>query len=162
MRSFEYTLIITLAQLPGYLVAALLVERWGRRATLVTFLAGSALAAGLFGLVEGAAQVLVIGSLLSFSNLGAWGAVYATTPEVYPTPVRATGAGSAAAFGRIASIIAPLSVPPMLAAGGPGLVFAAFAAAFVLAAVAALALPELRGAALEDAPPAGTAVRAVA
>ena len=42
VRSFEYTLIITLAQLPGYAVAAVLIERWGRRPTLATFLAGSA------------------------------------------------------------------------------------------------------------------------
>ena len=47
VKSFEYTLIITLAQLPGYAVAAVLIERWGRRATLVTFLAGSALAAAV-------------------------------------------------------------------------------------------------------------------
>ena len=48
---------------------------------------------------------------LSFFNLGAWGALYAVTPEVYPTPLRGTGTGSAAGFGRIASILAPLSVP---------------------------------------------------
>ena len=36
-------------------------------------------------------------------RLGAWGAVYAATPEVYPTCVRATGDGWAAGYGRIAS-----------------------------------------------------------
>ena len=48
---------------------------------------------------------------LSFFNLGAWGALYAVTPEVYPTALRATGSGWAAGFGRIASILAPLAVP---------------------------------------------------
>src|SRR5690606_12168209 len=33
IRSFEYTLIITLAQLPGYAVSAWLIETWGRRRT---------------------------------------------------------------------------------------------------------------------------------
>ena len=38
--------------------------------------------------------------------------------ETYPTSLRGTGAGWAAGVGRIASIVAPLSVPPLLAAGG--------------------------------------------
>jgi putative MFS transporter len=88
--------------------------------------------------------------LLSFFNLGAWGALYAVTPELYPTALRGTGAGWAAGFGRIASILAPLAVPPLRSAGGTGLVFTVFAAAFVVAALSALGLPERRGAALED------------
>lgn len=150
VRSFGFTLIITLAQLPGYAVAAVLIEVWGRRATLGTFLVGSAVAAGLFGWAGGDTAVLVAGMLLSFFNLGAWGALYAVTPEIYPTALRGTGAGWAAGFGRIASIVAPLVVPPLLVAGGNELTFAVFAVAFVLAACGALALPELRGRALQE------------
>ncbi|MBX9245367.1 MFS transporter [Actinotalea ferrariae] len=150
VQSFGYTLVITLAQLPGYAVAAVLIETWGRRATLATFLVGSAVSAGLFGWAGGTTGVLVAGMLLSFFNLGAWGALYAVTPEIYPTSLRGTGSGWAAGFGRIASILAPLAVPPLLAAGGKELTFAAFAAAFVVAAVAALGLPELRGRALQE------------
>ena len=47
-KSFGYTLAISIAQLPGYFLAAFLVERWGRRKTLSVFLAVSALAAFLF------------------------------------------------------------------------------------------------------------------
>ena len=117
VRSFGFTLIITLAQLPGYAVAAYLIERWGRRPTLAVFLVGSAVGAGLFAAADGDTAVLVTGMVLSFFNLGAWGALYAVTPEVYPTALRATGAGAAAGFGRIASIAAPLCVPPLLDAG---------------------------------------------
>ncbi|MGY1771508.1 MFS transporter [Blastococcus sp. SYSU D00813] len=151
VQSFGYTLLITLAQLPGYAVSAVLVETWGRRPTLAVFLAGSALGAGLFAVADSTATVLVFGMTLSFFNLGAWGAVYAVTPEVYPTALRGTGAGAAAGFGRIASILAPLSVPPLLDAGGEGLVFGVFAAFFLLAAAASLRLPEQRGRTLEDA-----------
>jgi putative MFS transporter len=156
VRSFGYTLLITLAQLPGYAVSAVLVERWGRRRTLVAALLGSAAAAALFasapaaGAENGTATVLTAGMLLSFFNLGAWGALYAVTPELYPTPLRGTGSGWAAGFGRIASIVAPLCVPLLSGAGGTGLVFAVFAAVFVLAALAATALPELRGRALAE------------
>ncbi len=52
VRSFSFTLIITLAQLPGYAAAAWLIEVWGRRATLAVFLVGSAVSAGAFGLAD--------------------------------------------------------------------------------------------------------------
>lgn len=145
VKSFEYTLIITLAQLPGYAVSAWLIEKWGRRPTLAAFLAGSAGAAVLFAMADSRDAILVAGCLLSFFNLGAWGAVYAATPEVYPTAIRATGAGWAAGFGRIASIIAPLCVPPLLAAGGSEAVFGTFAAFFGVAIAGALLLPEWKG-----------------
>lgn len=150
VKSFEYTLIITLAQLPGYAVSAWLVEKWGRRATLASFLAGSAVSAALFATAGDVSAILVFGSMLSFFNLGAWGALYAATPELYPTWVRATGTGSAAGFGRLASIAAPLLVPVLVQAGGLTLPFAVFAGFFVIAALGALALPDVRGQALKD------------
>ena len=107
-----------------------------------------------FAAADGRAAVLITGMVLSFFNLGAWGALYAVTPEVYPTVLRATGAGAAAGFGRLASIAAPLCVPPLIDAGGSGLVFGVFSAFFVLAAVATWWLPERRGQSLDDAPPA--------
>ncbi|MGO3319382.1 MAG: MFS transporter [Microbacterium gubbeenense] len=145
VRSFEYTLIITLAQLPGYALAAWLIEVWGRRATLSVFLAGSAVSAMLFGTAGEVWQILLYGCLLSFFNLGAWGALYAVSPEAYPTAVRATGAGAAAAVGRVASIVAPLFTPWALNIGGAPLVFTVFAICFAVAAVSAWGLSELRG-----------------
>ena len=142
VRSFEYTLIITLAQLPGYAVAAWLIEKWGRRPPLATFLRGSGVAAGLFGLQSSTAGILLAGMALSFFNLGAWGALYAIGPEIYPTAMRGTGTGAAAAAGRVAAIIAPLGVPFLLAGGGSPLVFGVFAVSFAVAASSALLLPE--------------------
>ena len=150
VKSFGFTLIITLAQLPGYAVAAWLIEVWGRRVTLSVFLAGSVAAAVLFGTATGEAAVIGAGMALSFFTLGAWGALYAVTPEVYPTSLRATGAGWAAGVGRIASIVAPLSVPPLLALGGAPLLFVVFAVFFAVAAAAVWGLREARGVALDD------------
>ena len=148
VKSFSFTLIITLAQLPGYAAAAWLIEVWGRRSTLATFLVGSALAAGLYGMAGSEVTIILVGCLLSFFNLGAWGALYAIGPELYPTALRGRGTGAAAGFGRLASILAPLIVPPLVAAGGVGWLFVLFAAAFAIAALAALSLPELKGKAL--------------
>ncbi len=150
VRSFGFTLIITLAQLPGYAVAAWLIEVWGRRLTLSVFLAGSAVSAIFFGTATAESVVIGTGMALSFFNLGAWGALYAVTPEMYPTSLRATGSGWAAGVGRIASIIAPLTVPLLLAWGGAPLLFVVFAAFFAVAAGAAWGLVDRRGRALDD------------
>src|SRR5690625_5222122 len=150
VQSFGYTLTITLAQLPGYAVAAFLIEKWGRRPTLTVFLAGSAVAAVLFGQATTVTAIIAAGMALSAFNLGAWGALYAVSPEIYPTALRGTGSGSAAAFGRLASIIAPLAVPWFTGVGGTAAAFLAFGIAFVVAMVGALFLPEYRGAALEE------------
>ncbi|GAA3021079.1 MFS transporter [Microbacterium dextranolyticum] len=150
VKSFGFTLVITLAQLPGYAVAAWLIEVWGRRATLSVFLVGAAGSAVFFGTAAGEGGVIGAGMALSFFTLGAWGALYAVTPEMYPTSLRAAGAGWAAGVGRIASIVAPLSVPPLLALGGTPFLFAIFAAFFVVAAAAAWGLADRRGIPLDD------------
>ncbi|MFL0409752.1 MFS transporter [Microbacterium paludicola] len=155
VKSFGFTLIITLAQLPGYAVAAWLIEVWGRRATLATFLVGSAIAAILFGNSTQEWQIIATGMALSFFNLGAWGALYAVTPELYPTALRATGAGWAAAAGRIASIVAPLFVPWAMGIGGAPLLFTVFSIFFAVAAVGVIPLAERKGAALEERLPVG-------
>ncbi|APT96045.1 membrane protein [Corynebacterium stationis] len=148
VRSFSFTLIITLAQLPGYAAAAWLIEVWGRRVTLAVFLVGSAVSAGAFGLADSEVSIIIAGCFLSFFNLGAWGALYAIGPELYPTHIRGRGTGAAAGFGRIASIISPLIVPPILAAAGQPWLFVLFASAFAIAAIAAFTLPENKGKAL--------------
>ncbi|MGP5507510.1 MFS transporter [Corynebacterium flavescens] len=148
VKSFTFTLIITLAQLPGYAAAAWLIEVWGRRITLAVFLIGSAVAAGCYGFASSDATIIAAGCLLSFFNLGAWGALYAIGPELYPTSLRGSGTGAAAGFGRIASIIAPLIVPLIFASFGIGWLFALFALAFLIAALAAFALPEQKDKAL--------------
>ncbi|GAA3624618.1 MFS transporter [Microbacterium awajiense] len=149
VRSFGFTVIITLAQLPGYAAAAWLIEVWGRRTTLSVFLVGSALSAIVFGTASTEALIIGAGMALSFFNLGAWGALYAVTPEMYPTSLRATGSGWAAGVGRIASILAPLAVPGLLLAGGTPLLFVVFAVFFGVAAVAAWGLADRRGASLD-------------
>ena len=148
VKSFEFTLIMTLAQVPGYAAAAWLIEVIGRRITLALVLAGSALAAVCYGLATTPALIITAGLFLSFFNLGAWGALYAIGPELYPTTIRGTGTGAAAAFGRIASIVTPLLVPVFIATGGNVLTFAVFGVAFAVAAGSAFLLPEQKGRAI--------------
>ena len=120
VQSFSFTLWITLAQIPGYFAAAWLVERIGRRATLAPFMILCAGASWCFGQAGSARALLLWGCLVSFFNLGAWGVTYGYTPELYPTRLRGTGTGSAAAFGRFGGVLAPLAVGRLLAIAGTG------------------------------------------
>lgn len=117
IKSFEYVLVMTLAQLPGYFTAAWFIEKMGRKFVLITYLTGTAVSAYFFGTAEALPWLITSGILLSFFNLGAWGALYAYTPEQYPTVIRGTGAGMAAAVGRIGGILGPLVVGYMMTSG---------------------------------------------
>ena len=141
VKSFEYILIMTFAQLPGYFTVAWLIERVGRKWVLVTYLLGTLLSAYLFGVAESANQLLLYGALLSFFNLGAWGAMYAYTPEQYTTNIRATGAGMAASVGRIGGILGPLMVGLLVAnAVSVNVIFGLFSLSLALAILAILLL----------------------
>jgi MFS transporter, putative metabolite:H+ symporter len=115
IKSFEYVLIMTLAQLPGYFTAAWFIEKFGRKFVLVVYLIGTAVSAYFFGAAESTALLMTSGILLSFFNLGAWGGLYAYTPEQYPTIMRGTGSGMAAAIGRVGGVLGPLLVGNLVA-----------------------------------------------
>ncbi|WP_066737414.1 MFS transporter [Cupriavidus sp. D384] len=114
MRGQAFLVILALVQLPGYALAAYGVERWGRKPTLIGFLLLSAVGSMLYSL--GTAPVVVVGStlLMSFALLGTWGALYAFTPEVYPTNLRATGMGTAGAVARFGGLFAPAVIAPVM------------------------------------------------
>ncbi|HFJ9441034.1 MULTISPECIES: MFS transporter [Bacillus] len=141
IKSFQYVLIMTLAQLPGYFTAAWFIERLGRKFVLVTYLIGTACSAYLFGVAESLTVLIVAGMLLSFFNLGAWGALYAYTPEQYPTVIRGTGAGMAAAFGRIGGILGPLLVGYLVASQASlSLIFTIFCGSILIGVFAVILL----------------------
>ncbi|CAH0515553.1 unnamed protein product [Peronospora belbahrii] len=105
---WETILIITAFQLPGYFAAACLVEVIGRKQTLVLFLIGAFASAIAMGYVNATKTlVTVTGSFTSFFMLGAWGCVYAYTPENYPTAIRGMGAAYPSGFSRIGSFSGP-------------------------------------------------------
>ena len=110
-KSFQYFIITAVAQLPGYWSAAYLIEKVGRKKTLSSYLFISGLAGLLFykfASSGNASMILLSAVLFSFFNLGAWGAIYAYTPELYPTGVRGTGTGWAGAMARIGGGLAPI------------------------------------------------------
>lgn len=133
VKTFEYVLIMTLAQLPGYYAAAWLVDIIGRKYTLSLFLLLSGICSFFFGSASTPATLMCWGAAMSFFNLGAWGVIYTYTPEQYPTTIRALGSGWAAGFGRIGGMLAPMLVGVMLAnAWGMNTIFMMFASVFII------------------------------
>jgi putative MFS transporter len=149
MRGQEFLILLALAQLPGYALSAYGVERWGRRPTLVGFLVLSAVGCMFYSF--GNTTPVVVGStlLMSFALLGTWGALYAFTPEVYPTGLRASAMGMAGAVARFGGLFAPAIVAPVMATHFT-LALAMLAAFLALGALAVLCVDvESRQRALE-------------
>jgi MFS transporter, putative metabolite:H+ symporter len=157
-QAFLLNLIISLFQIPGYFSAAFLVERWGRKPTLVTFLLLNAVGAFFFAeqslsVRPDVAQILIWGAVMAFFNLGAWGIVYTYTPELYPTRLRGTGTGFAAAAGRFGGVLGPYAVGAMLVAyaGSQYAVFITFTVILVIGGLTVLVLgEETKGRTLEE------------
>lgn len=125
---YLYFLLIALVQIPGYLSAAYLVDRIGRRPTLGSYLVLSGVFTFVFAAAMPSVDLLGLGlsgfwpfvvALLaaSFFALGAWGAIYAYTPELFPTAVRGTGMGYAGGVGKVAAVIGPILAGVLVSRG---------------------------------------------
>lgn len=150
-KSFDFTIIIYLANLPGYLSAAWLTERLDRKNTIALYLFGSAVAAYWLSQMSDPALITAAGAALSFFLNGTYAALYAYTPEVFPTHIRATGTGLASAFGRIGSITAPILIGITAASWGFSGVFGLTTAVLAVGVIVTIlfAVPT-RGRSLED------------
>jgi putative MFS transporter len=139
VRGYGFLVLVALAQLPGYALAAYGVEKWGRKPTLIGFCLLSSLGCLLF--VIGSDPLLIGGALMlmSFALLGTWGALYAYTPELFPTRSRATGMGAAGGMARLGGLIAP-SLMGYVIAHGFGLTISIFAGLLFIAALMGLTM----------------------
>ncbi|WAH58155.1 MFS transporter [Pseudomonas silvicola] len=154
-QSVYYTVLISLGGIPGFLMAAWLVERWGRKPTCVLTLLGGGAMAFVYGqsAVFGGNVSLLIGSglLMQFFLFGMWAVLYTYTPELYPTSSRATGSGFASAIGRVGSLLGPMVTGLVFPLTGQGGVFALGALCFAMAALVVwLFGVETRGRTLEE------------
>ena len=151
VRSIQWVLIVTLAQVPGYYIAALLLDKVGRKKIAITFLGAAGIGSIFLSLALDTDSILLWSVVISFFNLGAWSALYAYTPELYPTRIRGTASGAAASIGRLAGVIAPTATPLLYYYGGLPLAFTAFALVHIAGAIAiALLGTETKGKALAE------------
>ena len=144
-----FLVISAVAQFPGYAASMVLVEKWGRKKTLALFLILGGISGYVFA-TAGDFTTLVLGLVfVSFFNLGAWGAVYPYTSELFPTEYRATGFGVAEGVGKITAVLAPIAFGALLAYTA-GVFWPLTAVAVMMLAgglIAATVGPETKGAA---------------
>ena len=153
VRGYGFLVLLAIAQLPGYALAALGVETIGRRRTLMGFLVASAVGCLLFVVAETPWWFALALLLMSFALLGTWGGLYAYTPELYPTALRATGMGVAGAMARLGGLLAPSAIALVIGADF-ALAIGLFAALLLVAAVAVSRIAlETQGRPLDAAEP---------
>lgn len=110
VRSLGYTLGMSIAQLPGYYLAAYLLTKMNLKKLLSIYLLGTIVASLVFGLAHSTPVILIAGAWLSFFDLGAWGILIALTPSLFPQAIRGTAMGSAQSVGRLGATIGPFLV----------------------------------------------------
>jgi putative MFS transporter len=96
-----------LSQFPGYGAAIWLVERIGRKPTLATFLFLGGVSAYAFAAADTQGVYITALFFVGFFNLGAWGAVYPYTAELFPTRLRSSAFGLMEGVGKAAAIAGP-------------------------------------------------------
>lgn len=117
--AFLLTSLIVLVSIPGKLVEAYAVERFGRKATILTYTGVAALAAIAFAFARELAPVVIFGALLSFFGIGVDPAVKIYGAEQYPTGIRETGVGFIEGIGRLfGGALAPFIMSLVLAGSG--------------------------------------------
>ena len=134
--SLDVYLLLTLSalsQFPGYAAAIWLVERIGRKPTLGTFLFLGGVSAFAFGVADSTPMYVAALFFVGFFNLGAWGAVYPYTSELFPTRLRSSAFGLVEGVGKGAAIAGPYIFGNLLDATGDTVWSLTFVAAVMVA-----------------------------
>jgi MFS family permease len=129
----------------GYVTFGFVSDRFGRRRTYVVYLIAAAVLLAIYVTVRSAPLLLVLGPLVAFAATGYFSGFGAVTAELYPTSIRATAQGVTYNIGRLASAAAPFIVGSLADTRGFGSALLLCSAAFVVAAVMWIWIPETRG-----------------
>jgi MFS family permease len=131
--------------LPGYLLFGVFADRWGRKRTIVLYLALAAALVPWFAAARQPAMILLAASLVAFFGTGFFTGSGILGSELFPTAIRATALGISYNLARGLSAFAPLIIGGLGETRGLAWAFGLCGIAFALAAVSALAVPETKG-----------------
>jgi MFS family permease len=132
----------------GYVSFGYIADVIGRKRTYVMFVLVASVLLPIYGFLKTPAILFVLGPLVAFFGTGYYSGFGAVIAELYPTSVRATAAGVCYNTGRIASAAAPFIVSSLAESRGFFTAFAVAGAAFLVAAVMWIWIPETRNAEL--------------
>jgi MFS family permease len=132
----------------GYVTFGFISDRIGRKKSYVIYLLTAAVLLALYVSIRQPMALLVLGPFVAFAATGYFSGFGAVTAEIYPTSIRATAQGFTYNVGRLASAAAPYLVGTLADSRGFGPALLMCSAAFVLAAVFWIWIPETKGRAL--------------
>jgi MFS family permease len=134
----------------GYVTFGLVADALGRKRTYVTYLVMAALLLAVYAQVRLPLVLLLLGPFVAFFGTGYFTGFGIVTAESYPTTIRATAQGLTYNTGRLASAAAPFVVGSLADQRGFTAAFSVTAAAFIVAALFWLVIPEPQRGALRE------------
>jgi MFS family permease len=133
----------------GYVTFGFAGDAFGRKRAYVIYLVAASVLILVYGLTKNPLALLFLGPAVAFFGTGFFSGFGAVTAEIYPTQIRATAQGFTYNIGRVASAIAPLTVGSLANTRGFSTAFSIVAAAFLMAAMIWIWIPETGGRQLE-------------
>jgi MFS family permease len=142
-----YLLVVIAGSFAGYLTAAYLSDKIGRKRTLILFAVLSFTTVLLYMVLPISDEVMLfLGFPLGFFPSGAFSPMGAFFSELFPTSLRGSGQGFAYNLGRGVGALFPALVGYFSTQMQLGAAIAVFAvAAYMLMTLSVLLLPETRG-----------------
>jgi MFS family permease len=128
----------------GYVSFGFIADAIGRKRTYIIYVVTAAFLLPIYGFLRVPLALLVLGPFVAFFGTGYFSGLGAVVAELYPTTIRATAAGFCYNVGRIASAAAPWTIGSVATTRGFGVAFAIAGAAFLLAAVTWIWIPDTR------------------
>jgi MFS family permease len=148
--------IFVVAAVPGYFVAAWLMDRLGRKAIQNIGFLMMAIAFGIMAIIPGIEKLVVLflivyGVSYFFTEFGPNSTTFVYPAELFPVETRTTGHGVASAAGKIGGFIGVFLFPIFMSHGGLSLAEGVAALVSLLGlAVTIFMLPETKGLSLEE------------
>src|SRR6516225_6252003 len=134
-----FYLIGNLGALVGGIVAAVLLDKIGRKITVPSFYALAALGVLLLAAATYTRDwrsVLMAFTLANLFATGSWISAYPTFSEIFPTHLRSTGIGVSVAVGRVGAFMAPLGLTLVANAAGMLAALVLLASLWLIGAIA--------------------------
>ena len=133
----------------GYVTFGFISDAIGRRRTYVGYLILAAALVWSYTSSRNPWVLFALGPVTAFFATGYFSGFGAVTAELYPTEVRATAQGFTYNLGRVVSAFAPRAVGSLVTTRGYPAALSLAAAAFLLAAMFWVFIPETKGRAIE-------------
>ncbi|HUE55425.1 MAG TPA: MFS transporter [Candidatus Udaeobacter sp.] len=145
VKTTSFFIVLCFGKWLGYALFGFFADAFGRRKPYFIYLIAAATLVPIYGMSRSSLWLLLLGPLVAFFGTGFFSGYAAIASEIFPGDIRATAMGLSYNLGRGLSAAAPFAVGALALHYGIGSAFFLQAAAFLVAALLALTLPETRG-----------------